>query len=44
MSWPHQAGIRLLAALVKIRLKPMQYWPGLVDGFLAKTGLDLTPL
>jgi hypothetical protein len=33
-----------LAALVKTRLKRMQYWPGLIDGFLAKTGLDLTPL
>jgi hypothetical protein len=31
-----------LAALVKARLKPMQYWSGLIDGFLAKTGLDLT--
>ena len=32
-----------LAALVKTRLKRMQYRPGLIDGFLAKTGLDLTP-
>jgi hypothetical protein len=24
------------------RRKPMQYRPGLIDGFLAKTGLDLT--
>jgi len=31
-----------LAALVKTRLKRMQYRPGLIDGFLAKTGLDLT--
>ena len=31
-----------LAALIKTRLKRMQYRPGLVDGFLAKTGLDLT--
>jgi hypothetical protein len=30
-----------LAALVKTRLKRMQYRPGLIDGFLAKTGLDL---
>jgi hypothetical protein len=22
----------------------MQYRPGLIDGFLAKTGLDLTPV
>ena len=29
-------------ALVKTRLKPMQYRPGLIDGLLAKTGLDLT--
>jgi hypothetical protein len=32
----------LLIALVKARLKPMQYRPSLLDGFLAKTGLDLT--
>jgi hypothetical protein len=25
------------------RLRRMQYWPSLIDGFLAKTGLDLTP-
>lgn len=31
-----------LTALVKTRLKCMQYRPGLIDGFLAKTGLDLT--
>ena len=30
-----------LTALVKIRLRQMQYRPGLLDGFLAKTGLDL---
>ena len=35
-------GIDQLAALIKARLKPMQYRPGLIDGFLAKTGLDLT--
>jgi putative transposase len=34
-------GIDQLTALVKTRLKPMQYRPGLIDGFLAKTGLDL---
>jgi putative transposase len=33
-----------LAALVKTRLKRMQYRPGLIGGFLASTGLDLTPL
>jgi transposase len=35
-------GIDQLAALIKARLKPMQYRRGLIDGFLAKTGLDLT--
>ena len=30
-----------LAALVKTRLKRMQYRPGLIDGFLVQTGLDL---
>ena len=33
-----------LTALVKTRLRRMQYQPGLLDGFLAKPGLDLTPL
>jgi putative transposase len=33
-----------LTALIKTRLKRMQYRPGLIDGFLASTGLDLTPL
>ena len=32
-----------LTALVKTRLKRMQYRPGFLDGFLASTGLDLTP-
>jgi hypothetical protein len=27
---------------VKTRLKPMQYRPGLADGFLDQTGLGLT--
>lgn len=31
-----------LTALVKTRLRRMQYRPGLLDGFLASTGLDLT--
>jgi hypothetical protein len=35
-------GIDQLVALIRSRLKPMQYRPGLIDGFLAKTGLDLT--
>jgi len=34
-------GIDQLVVLVKAQLKPMQYRPGLIDGFLAKTGLDL---
>ena len=32
-----------LTALIKIRLRRMQYRPGLLDGFLAGTRLDLTP-
>jgi putative transposase len=36
--------ISQLTALVKTRLRRMQYQPGLLDGFLAGTGLDLTPL
>jgi hypothetical protein len=28
---------------IKTRLKRMQYRPGLLGGFLASTGLDLTP-
>ena len=36
--------ISQLTALVKTRLRRMQYRPGLLEGFLAKTGLDLTPL
>ena len=32
-----------LTALVKTRLRRMQYQAGLLDGFLASTGLDLTP-
>ena len=31
-----------LGALVKTRLERMPYRTGLIDGFLAKTGLDLT--
>jgi putative transposase len=30
--------------LVKTRLRRMQYQPGLLEGFLAKAGLDLAPL
>lgn len=32
----------LLAALIRTRLKRMQYRPGLLDGFIAETGLVLT--
>jgi len=35
--------ITQLTALVKTQLKRMQYRPRLLDGFLASTGLDLTP-
>ena len=33
-----------LTALVKTRLKRMQYRPSLIDGLIAKTGLDFRPL
>ena len=33
-----------LTALVKTRLRRMQYRPGLLAGFLARTRLDLTPV
>jgi putative transposase len=33
-----------LTVLVKTRLRRMQYRPGLLEGFLAKTHLDLAPL
>jgi len=36
--------INQLTALVKTRLRRMQYQPGLLEGFLAKPGLDLAPL
>jgi hypothetical protein len=36
--------ISQLTALVKTRLRRMQYRPGLLEGFLAKTRLDLTSL
>jgi hypothetical protein len=32
-----------LTAMARTRLKRMQYRPGLLDGFLVSTGLDLTP-
>jgi transposase len=36
-------GIDQLAAVVKTKLKRMQYRPGLLDGFIAETGLALEP-
>jgi hypothetical protein len=36
--------INQLTALARTRLRRMQYRPGLLDGFLAKTRLDLAPL
>jgi hypothetical protein len=35
-------GIDQLTVLVNSRLKRMQYRAGVIDGFLAKTGTDLT--
>ena len=32
-----------LTALIKTRLRRMQYRPALLESFLASTGLDLTP-
>ena len=32
-----------LTALIRTRLRRMQYRPGLLEGFLAGTRLDLTP-
>jgi putative transposase len=34
----------VLTALAKTRLRRMQYRPGLLDGFPASTGLDLSPV
>ena len=34
--------INQLTTLVKARLRQMQYRPGLLEGFLAKPGLDLS--
>jgi len=36
--------INQLTALVKSRLRQMQYRPALLSGFLAKPHLDLAPL
>jgi len=32
-----------LTAIIKNRLKTIQYRPGLINGFLAQTGLTLEP-
>jgi len=44
--WTTLSGTELVAltVLVKTRLRRMQYRRGLLDGFLAKTGLDLNTL
>jgi hypothetical protein len=36
--------LRELTVLVKTRLRRMQFRAGLLDGFLASTRLDLTPI
>jgi transposase len=36
-------GIDQLAAIVRSRLKSIRYRPGLIDGFIAETGLVLKP-
>lgn len=36
-------GLDQLIGLIKTRLRRMQYRPSLIDGYLAKTGLDLVP-
>jgi hypothetical protein len=38
-----QRNLTQLTALLKTRLRRMQYWPALLEGFLASTGLNLTP-
>jgi hypothetical protein len=49
LEYPHRCpglppgNLSQLTALVRTRLKRMQYRRGLLDGFLASTGLDLTP-
>jgi putative transposase len=37
------ADVDQLAAIIKNRLKSIQYRPALIDGFLAQTGLSLEP-
>jgi putative transposase len=52
LAWSHlkrslanlaKRNLTQLTVLIKTRLRRMQYRPGLLDGFLASTGLDLTP-
>jgi hypothetical protein len=40
---PAARNVDQLAAIVKNRLKRIQYRPALIDGFLAQTGLTLEP-
>ncbi|MET7480203.1 transposase [Streptomyces sp. NPDC005648] len=35
--------VDVLADLTRTRLKKMQYWPDLLDGFIDETGLTWTP-
>lgn len=44
MANPAKHDIAQLTAPVETRLQRMQYHPGLIEGFLAGTRLDLTPL
>ena len=37
------ADVDELTAIIKNRLKSIQYRPALIDGFLAQTGLTLEP-
>ncbi|WP_427016493.1 transposase [Pseudarthrobacter sp. P1] len=39
-----KCGIDRLAALVRSRLRHIQHRPGLLDGFITKTGLNFTPV
>jgi hypothetical protein len=42
LGQPGKHNIGQLTALVKTRLRRMQYRPDLLDGFPAETGLDLS--
>jgi hypothetical protein len=43
LSDSDQAQLGMLTTLAKIRLRRIQHRSSLIDGFLAKTDLDLTP-